>query len=309
MALLLGLKKFADATKDKISLIGLLERLLELDPLDSELRFSVAYEYGEQGNSELSLYHYLKIRIGQREGGAWNNLAVARRELELPSKAVEAYKIAVEKKNTLAMANLARAYLNAGFSSEAEQLCQQAMQIPPDSDPTVLEVLGRAKASPKEEEEAEQKVVEKVRPYSELTKQFGRASALPPPSPFPQKWHGKECELSVSVNGSDFLAIGKYEEPPPSGLINALAFGSNLGPPMPTPYHVEYRGKIRGRAVEAKKIVTNVDKNASLLGAIPSESSVLLYLSDDDKKVVVVESLMEKRPKTYEWNAIGSVFD
>jgi len=59
---------------------------------------------------------------------ALNNLGVQYQRLELPIRAVTAYRKAAEQNQTLAAANLAQLYSNAGFKQEAMRLLNEARQ-------------------------------------------------------------------------------------------------------------------------------------------------------------------------------------
>src|SRR5262245_53198996 len=61
LVLLETLRKVADFYKDKDLLFGVLERILQFHPDDFETRFSLAFNYSEAAQNELSLLHYLKI--------------------------------------------------------------------------------------------------------------------------------------------------------------------------------------------------------------------------------------------------------
>jgi tetratricopeptide (TPR) repeat protein len=152
--LLDGQKTLFTMTKETALVVGTLERLLELDALDAQNRFALAFQYDELGNSGLALYHYLMIATSERTGATLNNIGFTRQKLELPARAITAYRAASERGETLAMSNLAYKYLNAGFVVEAQAICDNALAIP-GYDKNVTDAASRIRELPDEEESKE----------------------------------------------------------------------------------------------------------------------------------------------------------
>ena len=300
-ALLHGLKDFIETTGESAFLIGTLERLVELDPLDSWTRFDLAYQHGKQGNYRLALYHYLHIPVGSRYGGAWNNIGSARDSLRLPSRAVVAYRRSAEARTSLAMSNLAYKYLRSGFVEEAEKLCVEAMTIP-NYDKEVVSALGKAREALTEEADKESKLLENASTMSGFLRTFGQATVRECPIARSTVWQGPDCKLNVAITGTTFAATGEYEQP-----INALALAM-IGSPLSTerrgtPYRVEYRGTIRGCAVSAtvsRKEVDNSQRGATILARIGEDSSVLMAISADGLSIAVTEKPETETPSHYE---------
>jgi tetratricopeptide (TPR) repeat protein len=118
--LLRALAQYFKSSDDKELQLPALDRLLELDPTDTDARFSLAYTCFELGMNNLSFYQYSRIPEAQRSSTTWNNLGVASQENKMPIEAVRAYTNAVELSDTLAMSNMARVYLRAGLVEEAK---------------------------------------------------------------------------------------------------------------------------------------------------------------------------------------------
>ncbi len=104
-----------------------LEKCLELQPNNIEIRFNLAYLYGQQNKNDLAFGHYYKLIDfkGDHEA-ALNNIGVCYEELKMPLKAMEHYKKSWEMSNSLAAANLAYQYIDAGFGEEARKLLDKA---------------------------------------------------------------------------------------------------------------------------------------------------------------------------------------
>jgi tetratricopeptide (TPR) repeat protein len=89
----------ADAERDRVEpdrAAELYEQSLQENPGNAEVRFKLAYLYGDMGRHELSLFHYQKLRHvpAERAGEAINNLAIEYSRLEMPIKAVRTYTLA-----------------------------------------------------------------------------------------------------------------------------------------------------------------------------------------------------------------------
>lgn len=128
-----------------------LEKALEIEPNNPDLRFYVAYSYGEKEYRSLSLHHYKTLlQFNPDYPNASNNIGVQYRWLQMPIRSVNCYKKAIELGETIAMGNLARNYLEAGFEEEASQTVDKARQKE-NPHPNV----GRAMAAISEAKEAE----------------------------------------------------------------------------------------------------------------------------------------------------------
>jgi tetratricopeptide (TPR) repeat protein len=128
-----------------------IEKALEKSPNDADLHFAAAWSYsrGETKASLLSVLHYKAALAFQPENLlALNNLGVQYQRLELPIRAVTAYRRAAEKDETLAAANLAQLYANAGFHEEAMLLLNEARkqeQVHPNVGYALTTIAGKEK--------------------------------------------------------------------------------------------------------------------------------------------------------------------
>jgi Tfp pilus assembly protein PilF len=106
-----------------------LEKAIECSPNDKDLRFDAAYSYNDAGLVHLSLLHYLKAtEFDPDHSSALNNVGIVYGQLGMPVKQIKSYKRASNNKNTLASANMAYQYIEAGFAEEAKILLQEANQ-------------------------------------------------------------------------------------------------------------------------------------------------------------------------------------
>jgi tetratricopeptide (TPR) repeat protein len=128
-----------------------LEKAVENNPSNTSARFKAAWEYSQAGHHEIAILHYRTLlKFDQKSVGALNNLAVEFDHFKLPINAVTNYKSAFSGKNTLAGANLAYKFLNAGFVDEARRTIDEAKAFS-DVHPNV----GSALATLSERTEAE----------------------------------------------------------------------------------------------------------------------------------------------------------
>lgn len=160
--LYLSLAELFKRSDDKKMRAIALEKALEFQPNNSSTRFDTAYSYGDGDFKNLSLYHY-KTLIGfsPEHRAGLNNLGVAYSGLQMPIRSVKYYKRAWKQKETLAAANLAYQYLNAGFLDEAQNVLTEA-KIEADIHPNIGSALSAMSKNEESEAKNEQKIVEKA---------------------------------------------------------------------------------------------------------------------------------------------------
>jgi tetratricopeptide (TPR) repeat protein len=302
LRLLRVLRDVAPDEEDDVK-ISIMERIVDLDPDDDGTRFSLAYRYSEKQNNDLSLFHYLKIPESQRSGASWNNVGVEYERGGLPAKSIGAYRAAGEMGETLAMSNLAQRFMSGGFLSEAEKICIDALKIE-NFHENVATTMGEVRAVPAAEDEKQVNLLEKAQIKSEFYRQFGRAVSREEPTELANQWSGPDCDLTVKLSGTEFIAVGSYARP--KGALFAIALGV---PPSSEPdrFRVEYRGVVRGRAIEG--FVTRTKEGAShtlgashdlgLLSATDDKKKVLLVLSDNGNEMKAMENPEIKTPLFY----------
>lgn len=93
------------------------------------MHFSATYSYGEEALRPLALLHYKTLLQFEPDYPmALNNVGVEYKHLGMPINAVKCYKKAAELNETLAMANIAYQFLDAGFEEEASQILYKAKE-------------------------------------------------------------------------------------------------------------------------------------------------------------------------------------
>lgn len=125
-------KGMAEISKDKDDIERLFiyaEAALDVDPSDTDLRFTLAYAYSQKKDKKLSLLHYKKLTGTTSHRMALNNLGVQYDALKLSYKCIQSYYESAGQNETLAMANLAQKYLNEGFIKDARELVDRANKL------------------------------------------------------------------------------------------------------------------------------------------------------------------------------------
>lgn len=119
-----------------------LEKALELNPAVHTSLFDAAYSESEAGLELLSLKNYSAlISLDAKHPSALNNLGVTAGRLEVKGKQAAFFKRAAdETTDSLAMANLARLFMDSGFFGSAKSLLDQARKLA-DPDPNVGKAL------------------------------------------------------------------------------------------------------------------------------------------------------------------------
>lgn len=186
------------------------ERALHHNPSDTNLRFNVAYTYGENSAPKMALYHYRKmIEIREDADVALNNAGVTAKELSLPITSIQYLRRSEQLENTLAVANLASRFLTEGFVSEAESILDEATEKP-----NVHDNVYREQARLRDEQERERKEVEAIERLAEEAHkrrcEYGAAvlQALPDPTLLSGRYEGEPGVLSIAVN-EDGKVTGK----------------------------------------------------------------------------------------------------
>lgn len=297
--LLLVERGLAEAENLNEVLVGVLERLIEINPSDNDTRFSLAYKYSELGLESLALLHYGSIPYGDRSGNTWNNLGVAYDQLALPAKSVSAYRQAEEAGETIAMSNLANKFIIAGFLSEAEKLTETAMKEE-KYHKNVVRTVTRLREVPEEETKKVEELLIKARRISAFESKLGAAVAKITPDSIGDLWEGPSCTLEVTWTKRVFHGIGYYMSRSFGIMSNPYIGGDKANRP-PKRYVVEYRAEVHGRALigTVTERIEGTATAASSLLAIQKEPKVLMVLADDGSEIQVLEQPNTGEAKYY----------
>lgn len=120
----------AEANGDSVISALLQERAAALDDWDPDAIFRLAYSESNTNLMRLSIANYAALLATNTESHwAANNLAVISGNLDLPTVSISLYSKAAQNGNSLALANIGYAYLDAGFVDDAEKVVQKALEL------------------------------------------------------------------------------------------------------------------------------------------------------------------------------------
>lgn len=294
-----ALRQQKDIENSKDLFFGLIERLLQLHPDDVKARFTLAYNYSQADQDELSFYHYLKIPYEERSAITWNNLGVQLDHFDLASKSVDAYRTAENLGETLAMSNLAQKLIKAGFLKEAEDICERALKAT-DYHKNVGYAIQRIKSIPDEEEEKQKEILRKVATVSEFYRAYGRAAVRNEIGAHNGRWRGPACEIRVTIEHGKFLAEGEYEVTRSRLGLTLLGMASPTVPETDT-YRITYSGDIYGCTVKCNVTREEIGKPILLRSPFSQkdETEALMVFSDDLGGIRVYERRSSKEPFFY----------
>ncbi|MDA8135711.1 MAG: hypothetical protein M0T82_13915 [Desulfobacteraceae bacterium] len=303
-----ALREVAGINSDMDIYYALSERLLELNPGDTDTRFNLAYKYSQGKEEKLSLFHYLRIPNGERSGGTWNNLGVQYDHFQIVSSSVKAYRKAEQAGETLAMSNIASKLIQSGFLAEAEEICKKAMAAK-DYHKNVNHSMARIKEIPEEDTKKEDAIVKEAAPYSDFYKAYGKALCKGSPIDCTGSWEGPKCRLSLKIQGQRFNAEGNYEflfKNHLRGLLNsALYLGAGAMAESSGKRVVKYVGTLSGHAITG--LITEEsegDQSASakaLLDGLASraERHLLMVVSESLDEIRVYDKDAPEADKLY----------
>jgi tetratricopeptide (TPR) repeat protein len=302
------IREIAEITNDNDLYFGVIEQLLKINPGDNTSRFNLAYRYSNNSQDELALFHYLKIPHRERDPYSWNNLGVAYQLHNINNNSVKAFKQADQMGNSLAMSNLAKKFITAGFLEEAEEICNRAFKVK-DYHKNVLDDVSRIKAIPEQEEKEEKTILEKIKPLSDFYREYGCASLRDNPGNLEGQWRGPLCDLEIKISDDSFTATGNYEL---AGIgLNFLNAFATDATSKKKRYNVKYEGLVFGRTIKGF-FIERVDEeprsvpSATLLGSsgTDNKAKVLMILSDSLEVIHVYEKGKNKDFKFYSFKRI-----
>ena len=152
-----------------------LEKAVEAKPNETEIRFKAGYSYSQKGLDALALLHYKTLlEFGPGEARALNNIGVQYDRFGLPIRAVRSYKKACELRETLAMANLAYQFMNAGFADEASRVLHEAREKA-EVHPNVGQAISELSERDERESAAEERHLQVAREQQSFFRSFAEA--------------------------------------------------------------------------------------------------------------------------------------
>ncbi len=272
-----------------------LERVLDLDPSDSTVRFRLAYLYSEMNKNGLSIYHY-KLRLAQgRDDTALNNLGVAFQTLNLPGNEVETYE-SVSSDYWLARANLSHAYVDRGFLAEGDELALEVTRA--DCDETArnraTSALRRIATMRSTEKETEEKILAEAKAERTFRSAYAEAFGSPTVTPINGLFDTRHGRISFRQEGDRLLGQARIEEQIPEALD---LLGLRLALPASARVKVKalnFDANIVGRSGRFKLEIQEQEGQGPF--SFPKFSSVkgLVILANDGQSFEVLEDQESK---------------
>lgn len=284
--------------------VGSMERQLELNPNDTDLRFELAYKYSQVEEHGLSAMHYLRIPYGKRTAVGWNNLGVAYNKLRMQAKSIEAYRHAEKMGETLAMSNLANRLLDVGFMPEAKLICETAAKIE-NYHENVGHSMSRLKEIPQEEAKEEIEFLKRVQSVSDFYREFGKALSKNLLSPLANRWKGRHCAMALVIDKDAFTLSGKFERTDPMNFALSPILTDHVkstDTSTITKHSIEYSGTIKGRAIVgwvSRDRLNEPEKTSSLLTKEDDRTLMLMVISEDGHEIRVLEKPKQGSTKFY----------
>lgn len=301
-ALISALRDLADHGECAAIKSGLDEVLLKDSPDNSSLRFDLAHGYSESGRDELAVVHYEGIPPAQRSTGAWNNLGVSYSHLAAPGLAIESYRLSSEKGGTIALGNMARKLISAGFFKEARDLIERALAMP-DHDENVDEMLPKIAEAKDAEAASIEEARKQGREAQKYMRSLGMAATQNELHDIQGGWNTPDCtvEFVFEHEAGEYVGLGRYtREASGLGLFSS---------PLSQKMDLEVRIRRIGNAFEGNiKRKPQGQATEQSIFAIQYNQQITLILSQDGQTMLVREG-NSKDAAEVEWTRQAQLLD
>jgi tetratricopeptide (TPR) repeat protein len=172
-----------------------LDLALEARPFDMSLRFKAARAYSQDGLHDLALLHYNDdVNVNPNAEAAWNNLGVEFEHFDLPIKAVSSYRESLAQKNSLAGANLAYRFLDAGFFNEAKAVLDDAKHLE-DVHQNVASAIAALTQRSEAEDQSVKEILRRADREQKFLREFGKAYFTECAHSFSGNWRRDDGEI------------------------------------------------------------------------------------------------------------------
>jgi hypothetical protein len=275
--------------KDSYVAFAIAEWTLHENPGAQEFRFSLAYDYEVDNFNDHSLFHYQILRDNDPESqGVLNNLGVAYAKLNLPVLSVDSYSEAYQKGNTLSADNLARRYLETGFTSDAANLVKDAMKHE-NYEPRLPGTLAAIDETRKKEEGREKSLLADTEKHRRFLLKLGEGYPQDTPA-LGGIWNFPEANISLGLQDGALTGQTQVRVDLPSSSLGAL-----FGTPSTTRQEtrkISFTGKVEGRTCKFRlETETLSDGSLMTIGQMlgagkPSREGYLVFSRDGNSAEV-----------------------
>lgn len=289
-------RAFLEESNDKERLAAILEKILEIDPLNHENRFSLAFTYGELGRHRLAVLHYQRIPSVERQPNAWNNLGVSLSELDIKGLAIQAFEKSAELKSSLARSNLANKYITAGFVAEAKKLLDTEF---PEADrhENIDHSLVAIREAQANDQVALKKVKSKAEELSAFTKRFGESICNKLPQDIDGDFEAIGMSLSIRLENGALKGDGKYITSP--NRLAGLLFASDNKIYENFTIFASLRGASATGYLNKIKSSEPTTAAKTLLTDSGAYNPINIFVSPDGGRIDMLEIQSEEKAKIY----------
>lgn len=193
--------------EDSIMQIGCLELAAELAINDTTILFDLAYAYSGSKYEEAGIFQYSNLLyFNPDEPGALNNIGVGYKQKGLPISAVEYYKKAIDKDNSLAAGNLAHLYIEGGFENEARDLIEK-FRTQQEVDPMLMSAHKSLLTALKRENELKKDIHDIGFRHSNFFRDYASFSlSLNPENYSETNWRDeRDNNVNITINNEDLV--------------------------------------------------------------------------------------------------------
>ena len=288
------------------------EGALEYDPNNSNLRFNLGYQYSEKGIHDLSLLHYKKLCNISINSDALNNLGVQYDRLNLVSKSIINYFDSAKKKNTLALANICKRYITAGFIDDAKEKLKESYKLANEGieiHENIGEVQKLINKTRKNENEKEKEILKEAEEKRSFWVEYSNSYCIDielKNDKIKGKWNTNWCKnfhLIYDKDNKVLKGVGVVKTK--NSLLSTLM--SKDGFPKLEVYlkkEIQLESKINQLSGEytVKIKEQDEDENGNLLGE--SKNYIVngyLAINEDYKHISTLEESEEKKSKHFIW--------
>jgi tetratricopeptide (TPR) repeat protein len=295
--------------------ISYAEASLSVDPLNTHLRFNLAYAYSDINRQKLALLHYKKLMDITKGAVAMNNLGVCYSSLKLKGKSITSFFKSAEENETLAMGNLAHNYLEAGFINDARKLIDKANTLSAEGievNPRVGSALQRNKNLEEEENETEKKLLKEAEQEREFRVKYSEASLINKcikkneiEGPWKTPWGELKIDLDEKSNSFQIKVHQKVEMP-----RYATFLGRSLGFSQADKLYEDRYIKINGNisALTGKYKIQIDDKEQTTLMAAGKiyDATGYMIINETFDLIDIMEKTTDDKTEFKQWKKVGS---
>ena len=268
----------AIATSAQLSKLSaaIAEYRISLAPDDANARFDAAWRYSEGGQDALSMFHYKSVALDARTGTIWNNLGVSYARLNIQGLSVEAYEKAAKAGEAIAEGNLAHHEIESGFFGRAEERLSRILTagLAHETISTARTALAEARSA---EATAVEKEMTKVRALRSMLIKVGKAAIVLEGAEIAGCWETQYGQIEIRSDGNgNYPGEAQWIRKTMRSLHMLFAEPTNFETLAATLQLTRF-----GNAFEGTLKIDNAGKSTSLLGSLPDEKELILFLNSD----------------------------